>query len=283
LGRTVSQVDRQRFGLALQDPPLELSPGFCLAALALPSEPQRNGERIEFLVEWHNCNDAPPEDLMPRFQLHQNGELIAERIGGPVDGRYPTSWWQPGETVLDWRRITLPVSTVSGPTELSVSIPGSDPIQLGTIEVVAIERQLDPPTPQHTMTAVLGDLAELVGFDLDPTLHSGRDTPLTLYWRSLADEDRDLVVFCHVLDSDGRLVAQHDGPPASGGRPTSGWIANEYIVDPHTMVWSNPSYQGTATIEVGLYDPSNGERLLSPVGHSQIILADGIIVRPVDD
>lgn len=283
LGRTTSQVDRQRLGLIPLNAPIEPSPGWCLTALALPSEPQRNGERIEFLVEWQNCSEAPLQDLVARFQIHQNGELIAERTGGPVDEHYPTSWWQPGEVVLDWREISLPVTAVSGPSELTVSLPGSDPISLGSIEVVAIERLLDPPTSQHTMTAILGDEVELIGFDLDPDLHSGRDTPLTLYWRSLADGDRDMVVFCHVLDSDGRLVAQHDGPPASGERPTSGWIANEYIVDPHAMLWSDPSYQGPATIEVGFYEPASGDRLLSPEGHSQIILADGIIVRPSDD
>ena len=283
LGRTAAQVNRQRLGLGPVEPPLELSPGLNIAGLALPNAPQRNGERIEFLLEWQNGSDAPLDDLVPRFQLYQNGDLIAEQIGGPLDDRYPTSWWQAGETVLDWREIALPVSATSGPAELTVSIPGSNLIRLGTIDVVAIERLLDPPAPQHTVTAALGEEVELVGFDLDPALYSGRDTPLTLYWRSLAAGDRDLVVFCHVLDADRRLVAQHDGPPANGQRPTSGWIAGEYVVDAHAMVWTDPPYEGPATIQVGFYDPTTGDRLLSPQGHSQIILADGIIVRPSDD
>jgi len=69
------------------------------------------------------------------------------------------------------------------------------------------------------------------------------------------------VVFTHLL-SEGmdRLVAQHDGLPVEGRRPTTGWVQGEAIVDAHLLHWRE-EYVGTCPVEIGLYDPLSGERL----------------------
>jgi len=56
--------------------------------------------------------------------------------------------------------------------------------------------------------------------------------------------DRDYVVFLHLLDEKGQIVAQRDIAPAGGTRPTSGWIAGEVVVDLHTFPPSEKSQPG---------------------------------------
>jgi len=104
---------------------------------------------------------------------------------------------------------------------------------------------------------------------------------LTLYWRAIDPSDQPLTVFTHILTGDGRLVAQHDASPAWGHRPTTGWVPGEYIIDKHTLQWteSDESYTGDAMLEVGLYNPVTGERLLNHQGEGQLLLPSVLVVR----
>ncbi len=83
----------------------------------------------------------------------------------------------------------------------------------------------------------------------------------------------------HLLDADGRVIAGHDGDPADDTRDTSGWVSGEYIVDTHTLEWSVADYDGFAQIEVGLYDPLEGTRAVTPRGDSRLLLPSAIIAR----
>ena len=56
-------------------------------------------------------------------------------------------------------------------------------------------------------------------------------------------------------------MAQHDGKPVGGLRPTIGWPAGEIVVDAHTLVWQR-GYAGPARLHVGLYDAATGVRVL---------------------
>jgi hypothetical protein len=69
------------------------------------------------------------------------------------------------------------------------------------------------------------------------------------------------VVFAHVLDGNGDLVAQHDGVPAVGFRPTSSWQAGELIADDHWIELPADAALQDATLSVGLYRPADVTRL----------------------
>ena len=93
----------------------------------------------------------------------------------------------------------------------------------------------------------------------------------------------DYMVFTHLLSASGgvRLIAQHDGVPANGTRPTTSWVAGETIVDPHLMTFTaeHLDYIGPATISFGLYDPATG-RVPTETGDEQITLPVTINVVP---
>jgi len=141
----------------------------------------------------------------------------------------------------------------------------------------------EPPTPEPTETpevAISGELytrfggfAALVGYRLPAAeVTAAQSLPLTLYWRALEGTSPvDYVVFTHLFSEDGRLIAQHDGAPAGGTRPTTGWTPGETIVDPHPMAFYDTAYNGPARIQVGLYDPATG-RVLAETGNDYVVL-----------
>ncbi len=117
--------------------------------------------------------------------------------------------------------------------------------------------------PVEPATATLGDAVRLVGYTLTPAgiVHSGETLTVTLYWESSAPLGADLSVFTHVLDANGALVAQHDGPPLLGSAPTSTWRAGMVIPDPHPIVISADVAPSIYNIAVGMYHWPSGERL----------------------
>ena len=134
--------------------------------------------------------------------------------------------------------------------------------------------------PAYQVYARLGNVAELVGYDLPSTdVHTGQPLPLTLYWRALDGAGAaDYVVFAHILAADGHLVGQHDGPPAGGTHPTPGWIPGEVMADSHEMTFREP-YSGPARIEVGLYDPVTMERVPVAGGAGYVLLPIEVTVN----
>ena len=74
-------------------------------------------------------------------------------------------------------------------------------------------------------------------------------------------------------------MAQHDGEPAHGQLPTTGWLPGEFIRDEHPLVL-NSSGDDVAVKEmwIGLYDPNSGTRLplIAPGGG---VLGDHVVVE----
>jgi len=83
-------------------------------------------------------------------------------------------------------------------------------------------------------------------------------------------------VFVQLLNGDGKLVAQHDGPPDDGQSPTTGWDQGEQVLDVHRVAVPRDLPPGDYTLIVGLYDPNSGARL--PLGPDKTF-AELTIVR----
>jgi hypothetical protein len=101
---------------------------------------------------------------------------------------------------------------------------------------------------------------ELLGYDLDfAEVQAGERLRLTLYWRALSKMDTSYTAFVHLLDGQSRMWGQQDHVPA--GRPTTGWLEGEIVVDGYELPVRADAPPGEYVIEVGLYDPVSGERL----------------------
>jgi len=94
--------------------------------------------------------------------------------------------------------------------------------------------------------------------------------------------DVSYTVFVHLLGPTGDVLVQHNGEPAGGTRPTSGWVPGEYVTDSHDMPLPLELPPGDYVIEVGMYDAAARglPRLLmrSSEGHGA---ADRVIFGPI--
>jgi len=114
----------------------------------------------------------------------------------------------------------------------------------------------------HPLDVQLGDHIHLVGYTLRSPEHS-TEPPLvvTLFWQSDGRVQRDHHVFVHLLDEEGTMVAQHDGVPAGGQRPTWDWRYREVIDDPHDIPVDGLRPDETYALYVGMYDFKTKARL----------------------
>jgi len=110
-------------------------------------------------------------------------------------------------------------------------------------------------------SADFGGEISLVGHSVLPAeIVAGEALPLTLIWQATAPVARDYKVFVHLLDARGSIVAQADGQPRGGWRPTSTLQVGEPIPDAHAILTTASVIAGEYELVVGLYD-SAGDRL----------------------
>lgn len=247
----------------LWDVPVELAGGLQLAGARLGPGPYRPGQTIRVGLTWRATHDSLP-DLRPSLRLEQDGRVLAENADAPANGRYPTGHWRRGEMVYEVRDVRVPAG-VEGPVQLSISVEGGRVERLGEVAISGAAVLFDrPPVPNAADVHFEHGIA-LVGFDAPAeTITTADIATITLVWQSNSgDIPAGYTVFVHMLSADGSIVAQHDSPPANGLRPTDEWLAGEFIIDSHELIWRDPAYSGEAQIAVGLYDPASGRRLMT--------------------
>jgi len=143
---------------------------------------------------------------------------------------------------------------------ITATVPAAPVAPVPTPEVTPVTTPESTPEPAPSIPVVgvrFGDVAELVGYDLSTAeVQWGQSFGLALYWRALdGAAGADYVAFTHLRSEDGSIIAQHDGVPGEGVRPTIGWLSGELIVDYHGLVFAGEGavYTGPARIAVGLY------------------------------
>lgn len=144
-----------------------------------------------------------------------------------------------------------------------------------------------PPESMQPTGQQFGDGVTLLGFEMHPpTGAPGSQLAVSLYWQALAETSRYGVAFVHLVDADGRLVAQHDAQPVNNVFPIPRWRAGMIVRDDHTLLLPPDLPPGSYTLYAGLYDPDTLERwpVLDaagvPVPDGRALLTTQLEVRP---
>ena len=113
-----------------------------------------------------------------------------------------------------------------------------------------------PATSSGASFAALdGETITLREYTVWPTTaRPGDVVGVRLVWSADTTPARPYKVFLHLLAADGRLVAQRDGEPGGGSRPTTGWAAGELVVDNHGLLLPVGLPPGEYDLRLGLYD-----------------------------
>lgn len=210
-------------------------------------------------------------------------EQVGAYISDQPDGRDRpvASWFEP---VLDpfVEQAVVPLDWVFEPGRVDYAVLYIDQIQRGNVPE-AITYLREQFTPIHTVVihgiayayvyqlpqpvsnpvkATIGDSIHFRGYNLDTSaIRSSGHLTVTLHWQALAVVPQDYLLFAHVLDAEGKQVAQVDVPPGGERAPSSMWQPQHYVSSVQLVPVPADIPTGTYWVALGLYDPTTFERL----------------------
>lgn len=95
------------------------------------------------------------------------------------------------------------------------------------------------------------------------TLKRGTPLAVILYWRALDSIAQDHSVFVHLVDRNGKIVAQSDSQPRKGQAPMSNWESNKLVTDVVLLpIDSRVPMGNDYRLVLGIYDAHTGARVL---------------------
>jgi mannosyltransferase len=114
---------------------------------------------------------------------------------------------------------------------------------------------------------------------------SGNILRLTLFWEAVERPAERYKVFVHLAREDGQVAAQRDSEAGGGWRPATSWAAGEVITDNYGVLIPPGTPPGSYHLLVGMYDPTNGERLPVTLAGGEtrdhVPLGEVIVERPL--
>jgi hypothetical protein len=122
----------------------------------------------------------------------------------------------------------------------------------------------------------------LEGYELPRArIKRGDALVVLLYWRATQKIEKDYMVFVHLVDRDGQMIAGNDSSPHKGDMPTSQWLAGQWVVDPIVMpIPVDARVSNDYRLEIGLYELPSLERLAIVDARGQPV-ADTLMIAPL--
>ena len=264
--------------------------------------PDREGMRHYARVKltWRALRPAGRHYAFGVSVLGRDGEVLGSINVYPNLGNYPSTNWRPGDVFVDEYDILLEKPCARLPA-------------LGRLHVTVFP--LDPPTDDRTIAATTAanplPVADGEGRTVAPIVGRfkiGQAPPFPVFWQpplgrfdgiwlrevmlpSQAPAGQAITValtyeliqptrqrgtaFVHLLDGDGRLVAQDDHAPLDGNYPTDLWDAGECVRETFRLNIP-PEAAGTLRAVTGFY-AADGARFatdtadnLVPIGEVRV-------------
>lgn len=148
----------------------------------------------------------------------------------------------------------------------------------GNVRYVEYQVGGDLPCSPHGATAGALTLLSLC-IPEEREVVAGRPVLLELRWRAERTIPQAWKISVQMLDERGQVIAQQDGEPAGGSRPTSTWLPGEEVVDRHSLPVPLGTPPNAYNLALAVYDPTSGERLVFS-GSDMLPLGQITVVRP---
>jgi len=254
------------------------------------SQAVRPGDSLRLALFWQALRRLEQDWLLCLRVRGSDGSVLAEGRFEPANATYPTSRWSEQEVVMGLYDLTLDRAAPPGLAELTLNLVDANTGQpllqqdytLANLSIAGQSRVFTAPqSMQHTLGANMGNHVLLLGYDAaQDSVSPGDVLEVTLYWQALKAMDTSYKVFTHLLDSQEGIWGQKDDVPVQGTYPTTGWLPGEVITDTYAIAVRSDAPPGEYLLEVGMYDPSSGERL--PVlGVDGQRAGDRVLLAPV--
>lgn len=208
------------------------------AHVALVSD---DGERLDARSFWPDASTSPivwlpGQTIASRVPLYSPARERAGNVAvelGLVDGRdgMPLAALDP----------TSQLPLVGSPKVATLVAPGA---------LVAVSSDAIP----HPRAERIGQTIGLAGYDLAPwSLSPGGTLVVLVYWEVHAKPPADWTVFVHLVNEQGAVIAQFDGPPGGGQSPTSTWERGELWMDSYPVILPEDLVSGSYRLLLGMY------------------------------
>jgi hypothetical protein len=211
----------------------------------------RHADEDDNLVRWH-LNTY----LSPLFTIIEDGDLNMAESARRV--WFLTSDLFNDDVKADFARLepTYPVQTVIG--------------QCNWAWCYVAQLMEAPPLDEPQ---IFGDEIAFWGADVDSVTDDQINT--RLWWRVEEAPLLDYSIGLQLLNADGALVAQHDGPIQHYGAETvqtSGMQPGKIYIDFRSLALPPELSEGEYALWLTVYQPWDGERLLLPDGSDHLLL-----------
>jgi hypothetical protein len=225
----------------------------------------RPAESGEITLFWQPLGNSRPDLYLKLRVLDAAGNVVYATETWPLPSS-STSIWENEHVYITSHSIDIAPTAVIGAGMVEISLqPGKEgqPVTAAAFDPASTLRfpQLFLGQKSHTsgiepavlpeQTITLGEHITLLGHDIQIERANDPILNLTLYWQTDASLAENYTVFVHILDENGRLLAQQDNQPNHGLYPTSTWDANAIIRDAYAIPL--PANAQTYTIQTGMY------------------------------
>lgn len=250
---------------------VDIGTGPNLLGYSVPEKTLQAGQALTAIFYWQATEDLY-QDLSVRLDIaDENGESQFSANVPLVPG-FPTSRWMSGDLWQGIHQLTLPASIAEGQYNLTMAVDSETVLNLTKIDIHTPEHSMEPPAMPHYQEEDFSQIAKLIGYDMPSTIATGETLPVTFLWQSLGETRDSYKSFVQLLNNAGTLVVGSDAIPGDWQRPTTGWIASEYITDPHYLAVPLDLDPGSYRLIVGFYDEDSLERLTTSNGEDALIL-----------
>jgi hypothetical protein len=250
-----------------------------LTGFDLSSASPQPGETLTITLYWQALEQAGPGYVALVHLVGPDGIGVAGVDQPVLGGLFQADLWPGDRSLPDRHELPLPSDLPPGRYRLELGLypPGQDgaPLLVGDedrlpLAMVTIGEPAAPPPGTTEVHRDFGHQIRLLGYDLNRSNQMNETTfDLTLSWQALAPIDRDYTVFAHLVDSEGTILHQDDGPPGDPTFPTSTWLPGTVMLDDRSLILSAESPPGDYAILIGLYHAPTDERLPVTDAHGQ--------------
>jgi hypothetical protein len=157
-----------------------------------------------------------------------------------------------------------------------------DRVDLGAVMVGAPPEQVDL-SGLRPLGARFEERIELAGWQAVADPAEPSKLRVDLGWRALDRSVTGYTAFVHVLDGDGRIVAQQDQPPGGDANPTTRWVPGETVRTTMQLEIPPDVNRADLRLRVGLYEPVSGRQLAvtaPPGAEADASAGSYLILRP---
>ncbi|HAJ56849.1 MAG TPA: hypothetical protein DCL35_03655 [Candidatus Omnitrophica bacterium] len=128
---------------------------------------------------------------------------------------------------------------------------------LGVSDKYGLYRILqEEPEPQHKMNVPVDDDVAFLGFDIEGA--NRHFFHITFYWESLRATQKDIHIFIHFTDENGKIRHEVVRPVCYGIYPTNAWVPGERIREDAYLTIPPGLPPGRYNISMGFYDYRTG-------------------------